>query len=84
MRRKKNKQRASFNQGVPQMPDLQPDRWRSMRSLANGGIAGEIILNGVGQVQDYLEVFPAARYFIIVYGTNDLGTWPDTDRCKNG
>lgn len=55
-----------------------------MRSLANGGIAGEISLNGVGQVQDYLEVFPAARYFIIVYGTNDLGTWPDTDRCKNG
>jgi lysophospholipase L1-like esterase len=50
--------------------------------LANGGIAGEISQNGIGQVQDYLELFPAARYFIIAYGTNDLGTWPDTERTS--
>lgn len=45
--------------------------------IANGGIAGEISANGVGQVRDYLVLFPHARYFIIGYGTNDLGTWPD-------
>ena len=50
--------------------------------LANGGIAGEISQNGIGQVQDYLELFPNARYFIIGYGTNDLGTWPDTVRTS--
>lgn len=50
--------------------------------LANGGIAGEVSPNGIGQVQDYLELFPAARYFIIGYGTNDLGTWPDTERTS--
>ena len=46
--------------------------------VANGGIAGEVSDNGPQQVQDYLELFPNARYFIIGMGTNDLGTWPDT------
>jgi hypothetical protein len=32
--------------------------------LANGGIAGEISPNGIGHVQDYLGLFPAARCFI--------------------
>ena len=46
--------------------------------IANGGIAGEISDNGPQQVQDYLGLFPNARYFVIGMGTNDLGTWPDT------
>ena len=46
--------------------------------IANGGIAGEVSDNGPKQVQDYLALFPNARYFIIGMGTNDLGTWPDT------
>jgi lysophospholipase L1-like esterase len=50
--------------------------------IANGGIAGEISRNGVGQVRDYLTLFPKARYFIIGYGTNDLGMWPDTERTS--
>lgn len=50
--------------------------------VANGGIAGEISRNGIGQVRDYLEWFPNARYFIIGYGTNDLGTWPDLEETS--
>ncbi len=46
--------------------------------IANGGIAGEISDNGPKQVQDYLELFPNARYFVFGMGTNDLGMWPDT------
>lgn len=46
--------------------------------IANGGMAGEISNNGLNQVQDYLALFPKARYFVIGFGTNDLGTWPDT------
>jgi lysophospholipase L1-like esterase len=50
--------------------------------IANGGIAGEISRNGVGQVRDYLGLFPNARYFVIGYGTNDLGMWPDMERTS--
>ena len=50
--------------------------------VTNGGIAGEISQNGIGQVRDYLEWFPNARYFIIGYGTNDLGTWPDLEAAS--
>jgi len=48
--------------------------------IANGGIAGEISHNGIAQVRDYLELFPNARYFVIGYGTNDLGM---ADICSN-
>jgi lysophospholipase L1-like esterase len=51
-------------------------------TVADCGIAGEISQNGIGQVQDYLDLFPDARYFIIGFGTNDLGTWPDTERTS--
>jgi lysophospholipase L1-like esterase len=47
--------------------------------LANGGIAGEVSENGPQQVRDYLDLFPNARYFVFGMGTNDLGTWPDTE-----
>jgi lysophospholipase L1-like esterase len=47
--------------------------------IANGGIAGEISNNGPQQVTDYLGLFPNARYFVMGMGTNDLGTWPDTE-----
>ena len=47
--------------------------------VANGGIAGEISKNGPKKVNDYLVLFPNARYFVIGMGTNDLGTRPDTE-----
>jgi lysophospholipase L1-like esterase len=47
--------------------------------IANGGIAGEISDRGPKQVQDYLELFPHARYFVMGMGTNDLATWADTE-----
>ena len=49
-------------------------------SIANGGIAGEVSPNGIAQVRDYLGLFPNARYFVVGYGTNDLGMWPEVDR----
>ena len=49
-------------------------------TVANGGIAGEVSRNGPGQVQDYLELFPNARYLVVGYGTNDLGMWPEVER----
>ena len=51
-------------------------------TVANGGIAGEVSANGLGQVQDYLDVFPNARYFVVGYGTNDLGMWPEVERAS--
>ena len=50
--------------------------------VANGGIAGEVSPNGLGQVRDYLELFPNARYFVVGYGTNDLGMWPEVERTS--
>jgi lysophospholipase L1-like esterase len=50
--------------------------------IANGGIAGEISANGLGQVRDYLDLFPNARYFVVGYGTNDLGMWPEVERTS--
>jgi lysophospholipase L1-like esterase len=50
--------------------------------LANGGIAGEVSSNGRGQVLDYLELFPSARIFVVGYGTNDLGIWPDVEQTS--
>ncbi len=51
-------------------------------SIANGGIAGEVSPNGVGLVRDYLDLFPNARFFVVGYGTNDLGMWPDVERTS--
>jgi lysophospholipase L1-like esterase len=50
--------------------------------VANGGIAGEISDNGPQQIRDYLDLFPNARFFILGMGTNDLGTWPDTESAS--
>jgi lysophospholipase L1-like esterase len=50
--------------------------------IANGGIAGEVSENGVWQVREQLTLFPNARYFIVGYGTNDLGMWPDLERTS--
>ena len=30
-------------------------------------------------MRDYLGLFPHARYFVVGYGTNDLGMWPDVE-----
>jgi len=51
-------------------------------TIANGGIAGEVSPNGVGQVRDYLNLFPNARYFVVGYGTNDLGMCPEIERTS--
>jgi lysophospholipase L1-like esterase len=51
-------------------------------TIANGGIAGEVSHNGLGQVRDYLGLFPHARFFVIGYGTNDLGMWPEVERTS--
>jgi lysophospholipase L1-like esterase len=50
--------------------------------IANGGIAGEISENGVWQVREHLGLFLNASYFVIGYGTNDLGMWPDVQRTS--
>jgi lysophospholipase L1-like esterase len=50
--------------------------------VANGGIAGEVSPNGIGQVRDYLTLLPNARYFVVGYGTNDLGMWPEVERTS--
>jgi lysophospholipase L1-like esterase len=47
--------------------------------VADGGIAGEVSDNGLGHVRRYLRLFPNSRYFVIGFGTNDLGMWPDLD-----
>ena len=51
-------------------------------TVANGGIAGEVSGNGLGQVEDYLGLFPNARWFVVGYGTNDLGMWPVVERTS--
>ena len=47
--------------------------------MADGGIAGEVSDKGLDHVQRYLDLFPNSRYFIIGFGTNDLGTWSDPE-----
>jgi len=47
--------------------------------VANVGIAGEVSGNGLGQVEDYLALFPSARFYVVGYGTNDLGMWPEVE-----
>jgi acyl-CoA thioesterase-1 len=47
--------------------------------VADGGVAGEISDNGLGHVRRYLDLFPDSRYFVIAFGTNDLGMWPDLE-----
>jgi lysophospholipase L1-like esterase len=51
-------------------------------TIANGGIAGEVSPNGLGQVRDYLSLFPNAHYFVVGYGTNDLGMSPDVEETS--
>jgi lysophospholipase L1-like esterase len=46
-------------------------------TIGNGGIAGEVSANGLGHVRDYMNLFPNARYFVVGYGTNDLGMSPE-------
>jgi lysophospholipase L1-like esterase len=51
-------------------------------TLANGGIAGEVGENGIWQVRDYLDLFPNARFFVVGYGTNDLGMSPEVEKTS--
>jgi lysophospholipase L1-like esterase len=47
--------------------------------ISNCGIAGEVSPNGIGQVRDYLDLFPNALYFVLGYGSNDLDKWPEVE-----
>src|SRR4051812_11328927 len=47
--------------------------------VADCGIAGEVSPNGIGQVRDYLGLFPNARYFVMGYGSNDLDERPEAE-----
>jgi lysophospholipase L1-like esterase len=51
-------------------------------TVANGGIAGEVSANGFAQIRDYLDLFPNARYFVVGYGTNDLGMSSEVERTS--
>ena len=51
-------------------------------TIADCGIAGEVSPNGVGQVQEYLGLFPNARHFVIGYGGNDLDKWPGVEETS--
>ena len=51
-------------------------------TIAIGGIAGEVSANGLSQVRDYLRLFPSARFFLVGYGTNDLGMWSEVERAS--
>ena len=47
----------------------------STPARANGGIAGEVSPNGLSQVENCLGFFSNTWYFVVGYGTNDLGMW---------
>jgi lysophospholipase L1-like esterase len=51
-------------------------------TIGDGGIAGEVSLNGLGQVRDYLGLFPNAQCFVVGYGTNDLGMSPEVEKTS--
>jgi len=51
-------------------------------TIGNGGIAGEVSPNGLGQVRDYLVLFPNAKHFVVGYGTNDLGMSPEVEKTS--
>lgn len=53
-------------------------------SIADGGMAGEVSDNGLEHVRRYLRTFPSARYFVIGFGTNDLGMWGDLESTSQG
>ncbi len=50
--------------------------------MANCGLAGEVSDNGLGQVRECLELFPKSRYFVIGFGTNDLGIWSALEKVS--
>jgi lysophospholipase L1-like esterase len=50
--------------------------------VADGGIAGEVSDNGLRHVARYLQLFPNATYFVIGFGTNDLGGCTDGARAS--
>jgi lysophospholipase L1-like esterase len=51
-------------------------------TIANDGIAGEVSANGLGQIHDHLELFPNARFFVVGFGTNDLGMSPEVEQTS--
>jgi lysophospholipase L1-like esterase len=51
-------------------------------TVANGGIVGEVSPNGLGQVGEYLRLFPNAPFFVVGYGTNDLAMWSPVERTS--
>jgi hypothetical protein len=50
--------------------------------IANGGIAGEVSGNWLGQGRYCRGLFPNSRSFVIGSGTDDRGMWPDVERTS--
>jgi lysophospholipase L1-like esterase len=67
----------------PTYPRFLQELCRPLRlRVADGGIAGEVSDNGLAHVDRYLCMFSNAKYYIVGFGTNDLGTWPDLDQTS--
>lgn len=56
----------------PTYPEFLQELLGNSLRVADGGIAGEISVNGIDHVEQCLDLFPNSRYFILGFGTNDL------------
>jgi hypothetical protein len=51
--------------------------------IANAGIAGEVSQKDLDRSGNICACsLPNARYFVVGYGTNDLGMWPDVEETS--
>ncbi|MBC8874625.1 MAG: SGNH/GDSL hydrolase family protein [Planctomycetes bacterium] len=72
-----------WNWPYPTYPEFLQDLCRPLElRVVDGGIAGELSEYGLAHVKRYLGMFPNSRIFVIGFGTNDLGTWPDLERTS--
>ena len=72
-----------WNWPYPTYPEFLQNLCRPLElHVVDGGIAGELSEYGVAHVNRYLGMFPNSRIFVIGFGTNDLGTWPDLERTS--
>jgi len=72
-----------WNWPYPTYPEFLQNLCRPLElHVVDGGIAGELSEYGVAHVNRYLGMFPNSRHFVIGFGTNDLGTYPDLERTS--
>jgi lysophospholipase L1-like esterase len=78
-----NNMGAVWDWPYPTYPEFLQELCRPLGlRVADGGIAGELSEYGLTHVNRYLGMFPNSRHFVIGFGTNDLGTWPDLERTS--